>query len=59
MSTIQLLLPLCLNQPDRADLALVVDKVGNSYRGNTVLTLDMAYRNARLITRPDSDWLRP
>lgn len=54
---VQLLLPLCLRQPDRADLALVVDRIGDSYRGNTVLTLDMAYRNARLLARPDSDWL--
>ncbi|QDP95392.1 DUF3825 domain-containing protein [Microlunatus elymi] len=58
-ASVQLLLPLCLRQPDKADLALVVDRVGDSYRGNTVLTLDMAYRNARLLARPDSDWLIP
>ena len=29
----------------------------NNYVGKTILTLDMAYSNARLITRPDSDWL--
>lgn len=56
---IQLLLPLCLMQPDRADLALVVDKVRSEsrYRAHTVLTLSMAYKNARLIARPYSDWL--
>ena len=56
---IQLLLPLCIMQPDRADLALVVDKVHNErrYRAHTVLTLSMAYKNARLISRPYSDWL--
>jgi cold shock CspA family protein len=58
-ASVQLLLPLCLRQPDKADLALVVDRVGDAYRGNTVLTLDMAYRNARLLARPDSDWLVP
>lgn len=58
-ASIQLLLPLCLRQPDKADLALVVDRVGDAYRGNTVLTLDMAYKNARLLARPDSDWLVP
>jgi hypothetical protein len=58
-ASVQLLLPLCLRQPDKADLALVVDRVGDSYRGNTVLTLDMAYKNARLLARPDSDWLVP
>jgi hypothetical protein len=56
---VQLLLPLCIMQPDRADLALVVDKVHNEkrYRAHTVLTLSMAYKNARLISRPYSDWL--
>lgn len=57
--SVQLLLPLCLIQPDRADLALTVSKVGNQYRGDTVLTLDMAYSNARLLCRPDTEWLTP
>lgn len=56
---IQLLLPLCIMQSDQADLALVVDKIHSEkrYRAHTVLTLAMAYKNARLISRPDSDWL--
>ena len=29
----------------------------NNYEGRTIFTLQMAYNNARLITRPDSDWL--
>jgi len=42
--SVQLLLPLCLEGPSHADLALVVSKIetGNAYRGNTILTLDMA-----------------
>lgn len=56
---LQLLLPLCLEDVSRADLALCVDKVGNVYRAATVLTLDMAYNNARLIARPDKEWLEP
>jgi len=56
---VQLLLPLDLDQRGTADLALVVSKVGGVYRGNTVLTLDMAYSNARLVARPDSEWLKP
>lgn len=56
---IQLLLPICLERPNQADLALVVSRVGDQYRGDTVLTLDMAYNNARLITRPDTEWLTP
>lgn len=58
---IQLLLPLCIMQPERPDLAIVVEKAenGKRYRAHTVLTLPMAYNNARLIARPDSDWLSP
>ncbi len=58
---VQLLLPICLENPAKADLALVVAKndAGNAYRGSTVLTLDMAYNNARLLARPDTEWLQP
>ena len=56
---LQLLLPLCLEDVGRADLALSVDRVGSVYRAATVLTLDMAYNNARLIARPDREWLEP
>jgi Domain of unknown function (DUF3825) len=55
---IQLLLPLCFNQPTKADLALVVEQEWNAYRAFTVLPLDRAYSNARLVARPDNDWLR-
>jgi len=53
-----LLLPLALVNDDNVDVALVVgrQKSGN-YIGHTILPLDWAYSNARLITRPDSDWL--
>lgn len=58
---IQLLLPLCLVDPDKPDMALVVTKnaSGNFYQGHTCLTLEMAYNNARLIAKPDSNWLIP
>lgn len=56
---LQLLLPLCLVQPEQADLALVVARENEVYRASTVLTLDMAYNNARLIARPDTEWLNP
>jgi hypothetical protein len=56
---IQLLLPLCLSQPQRADLALVVERYPTFYRASTCLTLDMAYNNARQIATPDRDWLQP
>lgn len=56
----QFLMPLDLTGDGTADLALVVSAVGDrGYRGHTVLTLGMAYTNARLVARPDSDWLAP
>jgi hypothetical protein len=64
---IQLLLPLALVDADTVDLALVLDRdppyaqepepAGACYRAYTVLPLDWAYRNARLITRPEAYWL--
>lgn len=56
---VNLMLPLCLAQPDKADLALVVEKMEIFYRAATCLTLDMAYNNARQLARPDTDWLKP
>ena len=53
-----LLLPLALKDERTIDLALVVEKqASGNYQGHTVLPLAWAYSNARLITRPDSDWL--
>lgn len=55
-----LLLPLCLSEEGQVDLALVVEPLqSGAYQGQTVLPLDLAYNNSRLLTRPDSDWLRP
>lgn len=56
---LQLLLPLCLLTKAKADLALVVERGNNVYRAATCLTLDMAVNNARLIARPDDEWLKP
>lgn len=55
---IQLLLPICLQSKAKADLALVIEKENNTYRANTCLTLDMAINNARLIAKPDDEWIR-
>lgn len=54
---IQLLLPLCLMSDTKPDVAIAVTKKDNSYQGHTCLTLDMAYNNARLIAKPESNWL--
>jgi len=56
----QLLLPVALLRRDHVELALAVDRLESGvYLGRTVLTLDWAYNNARLLTRPDADWLKP
>lgn len=61
--SVQLLLPLSLEQavPPKVDLAIVLERVPGQevYRGHTVLSLEMAYKNARLLTRPESSWLNP
>ncbi len=60
---LSLLLPLALEKNDVIDVALVCEHIvnkesgANNYVGRTIFTLQMAYNNARLITRPDSDWL--
>lgn len=57
---ISLLLPLALMDDENIDLALVVEKSqSGNYLGHTILPLAWAYGNARLIARPDSDWLIP
>jgi len=57
--SIQLLLPLCITTAENADVALVVASEGEVYRANTVLPLDWAYNNARLLAKPDREWLNP
>lgn len=61
---IQFLLPIFLGDMDEEGapecvLALRLDKSGRVpyYIGTTILTLEMAYNNARLIAKPDVFWL--
>lgn len=56
---ISLLLPLNLVKDDKTDVALVLEVSDDSktYIAHTIFTLNIAYKDARLITRPDSDWL--
>jgi hypothetical protein len=35
------------------------NKEKTAYLSSTVLTLDQAYNNARLLARPDREWLEP
>ena len=59
-NAISWLLPLALSAGSQADVALVVERFPNgNLEGHTVLDLDMAYTNARLISKPESDWLSP
>jgi hypothetical protein len=59
-NSMSLLLPLALINDEVVDIALVVTKnPSGSYLGRTILPLDWAYTNARLVCRPDSDWLLP
>lgn len=54
---IQLLLPIYLRSADVPDLAVTLEKHGDWYRAATVLYPDWAYRHARLLARPNSEWL--
>jgi Domain of unknown function (DUF3825) len=55
-----ILLPLCLVERSVVDMALVISPVEGGERewyALTVYTLDMAYNNARVVSKPMSDWL--
>ena len=53
-----LLIPLCLLDNKYENIALVVKRTNaKKYEGATILTLDMAYADARVIARPSRDWL--
>lgn len=54
---IQFLVPIYLIG-ENPDLALVIEDQGDHYAGRTCLTLDMAYENARLISKPTENWLK-
>jgi len=54
---IQLLIPLYMRTAARADLALALEPHDTYYRAATVLYPDWAYRHARLLSRPNSEWL--
>lgn len=54
---IQLLLPLFLRDARTPDLALTLERHGGWYRAATVLYMDWAYSHARLLARPNSEWL--
>lgn len=56
---IQLLIPLYLTSgSSNPDLALSIHENKHNYTASTCLTISMAYNNARLIVKPQSDWLK-
>lgn len=54
---VQYLLPLCLMDMEVPDLAMTLTIMDGYYLGNTCLTLEMAYLNARVLARPIAPWL--
>lgn len=55
---ISMLLPLVLgNNEDRPDVALVLEATQGGYIAHTILTMKQAFNNARLVSRPDYQWL--
>lgn len=54
---VQYLLPICLTNMRKPDLAMTLTVMDGYYVGNTCLTLEMAYLNARVISRPIAPWL--
>lgn len=58
--SLSLMLPLCLVDEEKADIALVVEQtLSGNYQGQTILTIPQAYIDARLMCRLTSDWLNP
>ncbi len=56
---ITFLLPISIETNDGAKvMALAIEKTPNgSYRANTIFDLSSAYKKARLMTKPESNWL--
>lgn len=54
---VQYLLSICLTDMENPDLAMTLTIMDGYYLGNTCLTLEMAYLNARLLARPVAPWL--
>ncbi len=57
MGKVQYLLPIYLTKMDKPDLAMTLTVMDGYYLGNTCLTLEMAYLNARAIAKPTAPWL--
>lgn len=57
---IQFLIPMCERKNrGKALAAMVIKESEQIYEVATILTLDQAYNNARLLAKPDREWLNP
>ena len=54
----QYLLPISLTDMSRTDLAVTLSPMEGYYQGETCLTPQMAYINARILGRPTAHWLK-
>ena len=54
---IQFLMPICLTNMETCDLAMTLTPCDGFYYGTTCLTCEMAYINARILSRPSAPWL--
>mgnify|MGYP002238035518 CR=1 FL=1 len=54
---LQFLLPICLTDMEKPNLAMTLAERNGYYLGSTCLTPEMAYLNARMIARPIAPWL--
>lgn len=55
---IQLMIPLYFGKSEKPDVALALNRMkGNYYQATTCLSMDMAYMDARIIAKPESNWL--
>ena len=60
LNEMNLILPLCLVDDEIVDASLIISRLPSGvYQGHTIFPLNWAYQNARLVARPDSDWLLP
>ena len=42
---------------DNQIMSVAVESINGSYRVNTIFTLEMAYKNARLLMKQEVDWI--
>ena len=59
MEKLCFLMPLRLCSRQTPDTALVISVDGERKYGRTIMTMDMAYRDSRLLCKPEAEWLNP